>query len=70
MRNFNNFNHWLAEVRDIARKAKVRNEESDKPMSDAQLRLAFNKTTMDCYYSTMASPQEAFNEEMDRWAES
>jgi len=67
-RNFNNFNHWLAEVRQIALESKRCLNLDGKPMTKDEINWCFSKNTMETYFNHNGTPQEAFEEEMQEWA--
>lgn len=72
-RNFKLWNHWIAEVREIAL-GQVHHSESDddqgnvKLMSKTSLRWLFDKNLMLDYFKDGLTPQEAFEEEISYWA--
>ena len=69
MRNLKLFNHWLAELRDIARAKKVYNEGDDKPMTEQQLKTVFNPVNFRYDFDAGLTPQQTFDKEMELWAD-
>lgn len=69
MRNFKLFNHWIAELRDIARAKKVSNEGEKQPMKEDQLKAVFSKENFLERFEDELTPEEAFIIEMDLWEE-
>jgi hypothetical protein len=70
MRNLKNFNHWIAELRDLARKFPVVELEDDgstTPISDYGIKLIFNKQSFNDEFRDGLTPQDAFDNEMDAW---
>jgi len=68
-RNFKNFNHWLAEVRQIAIDSKKCRDLNGKPMNKSQINWCFSKNTMQSHFDFNSSPKEAFEDEMQEWAD-
>lgn len=68
-RNLKNFNHWISELRDIAYKTELVaiNDDENIPISNTQKNDLFNKSAFEDAFNEGLSPQEAFDEEMDRW---
>lgn len=68
MRNFKNLYHWIAGLRDIARKHKLYDEDSERvPWNEQQIKEHFCKERFENQFYQGADPQEAFDEEMERW---
>ena len=73
MRNLNNFNHWIAELRDLARKLPVMDLEDDNTthlISEIGIKRIFNKQSFANEFRDGLSPKEAFDNEMDAWRDS
>jgi len=66
MRNLKNINHWIAEVRDIAIKHKLKNEDSDT-LSIKAISSIFNKESLQQKFNDSLTPMEAFEEEIETW---
>lgn len=71
-RNLKLFNHWIAEVREIALgKVYHADEEDDNGevimMNKTDLKWVFSKETMSEYFDDGMTPQEAFDEEVGNW---
>lgn len=64
-RNLKNFNHWIAELRDIAVKLKVYTEGSETPMSISEIKYHFNKFIFEDAFYDGLTPQQAFDEERE-----
>lgn len=64
MKNLNNFNHWIAAIREEAY-----SKLSDK-MSTSAIKKIFCKYHFYDYFRKGLSPEEAFEEEMEVWATS
>jgi hypothetical protein len=69
MNTLKNFNHWISELRALAIKAKVYNEGDDKPMTQKQVNELFNKERFSEQFNNGLTPDEAFQEEMELWAD-
>ena len=71
MRNLKNFNHWIAELRDIARKNKVYDYDEDTGesflMSEEGIKITFNKLIYEDSFKDGDTPQEAFDFTMQFW---
>jgi hypothetical protein len=70
MRNLKNFNHWVAELRDLARNYPVMDIEDDgttSKISNYGITLIFNKGSFINEFRDGLTPQEAFDNEMDAW---
>ncbi len=73
MRNLKNFNHWIADLRDLARNFPVVELEDDgatSPISEYGIKLTFNKSSFVDEFKDGLTPQEAFDNEMDVWRDS
>lgn len=70
-RNFKLWNHWIAEVREIAKENKCHFTDSDgdtlKLMGKNALKWYFGKDSMFDYFEDGLTPQEAFEEEISHW---
>jgi len=72
-RNFKLWNHWIAEVRDIAKDNKVYFAETEnengqcKLMGKSHLKWYFGKDSMKEYFDEGMTPQEAFEEVISYW---
>lgn len=69
MKTLKNFNHWISELRALAIKAKVYNEGDDQPMTQKQVNELFNKERFREQFNNGLTPDEAFQEEMELWAD-
>ncbi len=70
MRNLNNINHWIAELRDVAIRNVVHNEgEEGILMPLRQINEIFNKGNFGERFEDGLTPQGAFDEEMEFWNE-
>lgn len=73
MRNLKNFNHWIAELRDLAIKLPVQNiDENTKEVSNIPLngiKLLFNKDAYADEFKKGLTPSEALDNTMDAWYE-
>lgn len=73
MRNYKLWNHWIAEVRDIAVAAKVYFQDEDfkngkvRYATKTSIKYMFDKALMLDYFNDGLSPQEAFDEEVSTW---
>jgi hypothetical protein len=71
MRNLKIFNHWIAELRNIARRNKVCNYDEDTqesiPMTEDAIKQVFSKLIYDESFSSGDTPQEAFDFTMQMW---
>jgi hypothetical protein len=65
-RNLKNFNHWIAELRDIAIQNKVRIDGRTK-MTKSEVDWVFRKDAFENDFIDRKTPQEAFDNEMDAW---
>ena len=63
--NLKNFNHWISEIREIARK-ECRTDEDD-PLDELAIMECFNKESMREFFVAGLSPQQAFAESMVEW---
>ncbi len=69
MKTLKNFNHWISELRALAIKAKVYNEGDDQPMTQKQVNELFNKERFREQFNNGLTPDKAFQEEMELWAD-
>ena len=69
MKTLKNFNHWISELRALAIQAKVYDEGDDKPMTQKQVNELFNKERFKEQFDKGLTPDEAFQEEMEAWAD-
>lgn len=69
MKTNKNFNHWISELRALAIKAKVFNEGDDEPMTKRQVDELFNKVNFKQQFEEGQTPEEAFQQEMEAWAD-
>jgi hypothetical protein len=69
MKTLKNINHWIAELRALAIKAKVYNEGDDVPMTQQQVNELFNKERFKEQFDSGLTPEQAFQEEMEAWAD-
>ena len=72
MRNLKNFNHWIAELRDLARKLPVMAFEDDgttSKISETGIKRIFNQHSFVDEFRDGLTPQEAFDNEMDAWGD-
>jgi hypothetical protein len=71
MRNLKNFNHWITELRDLARNLPVMELEDDgttSPISKYGIKMIFNKSSFKDEFTDGLTPQEALDNEMERFA--
>lgn len=71
-RNYKLWNHWIAEVRDIALGICYHTDEenkdgSPKMMKKSAIKWYFDKASMLDYFKDGLSPQEAFDLEVSDW---
>ena len=69
MKTIKNFNHWISDLRALAIKAKVFNEGDDEPMTQKQVNELFNKKNFKQQFDEGQTPEEAFQNEMEAWAD-
>lgn len=71
MRNLKNFNHWIAELRDLATNYPVKDLDEDTgetyPISLAGIKLIFNKESYEDDFKDGLTPDEAFENTLDGW---
>jgi hypothetical protein len=66
MINYKLWNHWIAEVREIAL-GKILHADGTDVMTKSDIRYLFNKALMGDYFKDGLSPQQAFDEEVSTW---
>lgn len=71
-RNLKLWNHWIAEVREIALGIVYHSESEDddgnvKMMTKSDLKWSFDKANMLGYFNDGLTPQEAFELEVSTW---
>lgn len=66
MKTLKNINHWVGELRSIAYRKKLFNEENTL-ITKAQKKLIFSKNNFEGRFHDGLTPQEAFDSEMDFW---
>jgi len=66
-RNLKNINHWIAEFRDIAYKAKLYSEDGEIEISKEDRKYLFNKSDFEDRFKDGLAPHEAFVDEMENW---
>lgn len=64
-----NINHWVSDLRKIARNADIREEDGKTPVTKKFIKQFFNRENFREQFKDGLSPQEAFNDEMDCWKE-
>jgi len=69
MNKLKNINHWINHVRILARKIKVRNEGEKKQMPAGQFKKVFSKDNFMKRFKEGITPQQAFDNEMEFWAD-
>lgn len=67
-RNLKNINHWVAEVRRIAFESKRCFGLDGEPMDQEQINWVFSKSSLENSFKNGDTPQEAFEDEMEEWA--
>lgn len=67
-RNLKNINHWVAEVRKIAFESKRCLGLDGKVMNEEQIAWLFTKSMLESSFKAGLTPQEAFEDEMEEWA--
>lgn len=73
MRNYKLWNHWIAEVRDIAVandcyfEGEEDSEGNPKYMTKTSVKYVFDKSLIGEYFKDGLSPQEAFELETSNW---
>jgi hypothetical protein len=73
MRNLKNFNHWIAEIRQLAIEFPVKDIDEDgitSNISKLGIKRIFNKSSFTDEFRDGLTPQEAFDNEMDAWKDS
>lgn len=62
-----NINHWIAELRKIAYKADLREDDNETPLTMESRKELFNKSNFSERFKEGLTPQEAFETEMECW---
>jgi len=62
-----NINHWIAELRKIAYKADLREDDNETPLTMESRKELFNKSNFSERFEDGLTPQEAFENEMECW---
>lgn len=73
VRNLKNFNHWIAELRQLAKDLPVMDIEDDGSthlISKVGIERIFNKSSFTDEFRDGLTPAEAFENEMDAWRDS
>lgn len=69
-RNLKLFNHWIAELRDLAAKKNLRfvvDDNKTKPMSKSDIKYVFNLASMGEPFNEGLDPKEALENELECW---
>ena len=69
-RNLKLWNHWIAELRDIAIKKKLKvelTENETRPMRKSEIKYLFDRSTMGEAFEEGQTPLEALENELDYW---
>lgn len=69
MKTIKNFNHWISDLRKLAIQANVINEGDDEPLTQKQVNELFNKQNFKQQFNEGKTPEEAFQNEIDGWAD-
>lgn len=65
MKTLKNFNHWISELREIAKNFKFFNGNNDSELTNKQYSELFNKQNFKQQFEEGQTPEEAFKNEIE-----